>query len=103
ATGIFIILRGPGRTIGLHGGLERPQPGSQSAHARRLGQARSALDRLEGVEELRRRCRPCPAPERTVTEVEHDLGGSSGSAADAACRTGYPSTEQMSRKSSRNV
>jgi len=35
--------------------------------------------------------------------VEHDLGGSSGSAIDAAGRAGYPWTEQMSRKLSRKV
>ena len=35
--------------------------------------------------------------------VEYDLGGSSGSAVDAARRAGYPWTEQMSRKLSRNV
>ncbi len=35
--------------------------------------------------------------------VEYDLGGSSGSAALAARRAGYPWTEQMSRKMLRNV
>ncbi len=35
--------------------------------------------------------------------VEHDLGESSGSAADAARRTGYPWTGQMTRKMLRNV
>ena len=35
--------------------------------------------------------------------VEYDLGGSSGSAVDAARRAGYPWTEQMSRKLSRKV
>src|SRR5271157_4534709 len=35
--------------------------------------------------------------------VEHDLGGSSGAAVDAARRVGYPWTEQMSRKMLRNV
>ena len=35
--------------------------------------------------------------------VEHDLGESSGSAADAARRAGYPWTGQMARKMLRNV
>ena len=35
--------------------------------------------------------------------VEHDLGGSLGSAVDAARRAGYPWTEQMARKMLRNV
>src|SRR5208337_2957715 len=35
--------------------------------------------------------------------VEHDLGGSSGSAALAARRAGYPWPEQMARKMLRNV
>ena len=35
--------------------------------------------------------------------VEHDLGESSGSAADAARRAGYPWTGQMTRKMLRNV
>ena len=35
--------------------------------------------------------------------VEHDLGGSLGSAVDAARRAGYPWTEQMIRKLSRKV
>ncbi len=35
--------------------------------------------------------------------VEHDLGGSSGSAIDAARRAGYPWTEQMDRKMLRFV
>jgi len=35
--------------------------------------------------------------------VEHDLGGSSGSAVDAARRAGYPYSEQMNRKMLRNA
>src|SRR5271166_7120861 len=35
--------------------------------------------------------------------VEHDLGGSLGSAVDAARRAGYPWPEQMARKMLRNV
>ncbi len=35
--------------------------------------------------------------------VEHDFGESSGSAVEAARRSGYPWTEQMSRKMYRNV
>ena len=35
--------------------------------------------------------------------VEHDLGGSLGSAVEAVRRAGYPWTEQMSRKMLRNV
>ena len=44
-----------------------------------------------------------PALPRQGLLVEHYLGGSSGSAAETACRAGYPWTEQMSRKLSRKV
>ena len=44
--------------------------------------------------------RPSKPPSR---DVEHDRGESSGSAALAARRAGYPWTEQMSRKLSRKV
>ena len=44
------VLRGGRRTECLHGGLQRPRPGGESADARRLGQARRAHDRPPGVE-----------------------------------------------------
>src|SRR5208337_2500152 len=45
--------------------------------------------------------RSSPTPH--APRVEHDLGGSSRGAVDAARRVGYPWTEQMSRKLSRKV
>src|SRR5208283_3964600 len=47
---------------------------------------------------------PLPrALENAFSNVEHDRGESSGSAALAARRAGHPCTEQMDRKMSRNV
>src|SRR5208337_1031081 len=61
----------------------------------------SSTDGLSVPDRWRLSWRPRSAERRLF--VDHYLGGSLGSAVEAARRAGYPWTEQMSRKLSRKV